>query len=407
MVNFLWIFAIASVTALVGATMLAGFIGKYNFPLPPNDRRIGCIDGLRGYLALSVMIHHFFIWTRMTRMGGSWEPPPVYFLNQLGAGGVAFFFMVTGLVFYPRILTGYRSTNWLAVYTTRAFRILPLVVCSVGIVTLIIMLRTGSVLDARFLADAAKWVSSWAEVDLLDYEDSGRINSYVLWSLWYEWLFYLFVLPLCAAGMDFVRNRSLPSWVVPLTLLGASVFARLVLSKLSVDIDGLRYLPLFAIGMLAYEIQTRTVFCEILSKPIISMLAVGALLIAMITTQFPYNMSLPLFGFFFVCVACGNDFGGVLRTQGALVLGECSFGIYLLHGIVLDTMFVDAHLTLARLTTIALPVLLPIVAIFIILATSLTYLVVERPAMHQGKLLASWLVGRRIKLSEREMETAP
>lgn len=30
--------------------------------VPDAATRIGCIDGLRGYLALSVMVHHFAVW---------------------------------------------------------------------------------------------------------------------------------------------------------------------------------------------------------------------------------------------------------------------------------------------------------------------------------------------------------
>ena len=353
------------------------------------------------------MMHHFFIWTRVVRMGGSWEPPPIDFLNQLGAGGVALFFMTTGFVFYPRILIGFRRTNWLAVYVTRAFRILPLVTIAVGLITLIIILRTKTLPDWRYLLSAIKWITAWAEVPLLNYTDSGRINAYVLWSLWFEWIFYLLVMPASAVAIDFARSFKLPSWLVPMGLLGISLIGNQLFLRLSVSLDIFRYLPLFAVGMMAFEVQSRAKVRTLLSRPKMAIPAVLGLLVGMFLTKFPYGISMPLFGFFFICVACGNSLGGILRTRGALVLGECSFGIYLTHGIVFDIPFVDLDVSHGGLATMAFPVLLPVVAAAVVLTTPLTYLLVERPAMQRGKELANWLTRRSFKFTSREIEVAP
>ncbi len=76
------------------------------FPLASGKDRIGCTDGLRGYLALFVLAHHFFIWVQIDRPGGTWAKPTVDVFNNFGQGTVALFFMTTGLVFYPYILSG-------------------------------------------------------------------------------------------------------------------------------------------------------------------------------------------------------------------------------------------------------------------------------------------------------------
>src|SRR6476661_365493 len=93
----------AAVLAYLSATILSGRVATAGFPLPPDERRIGCIDGLRGYLALSVLVYHAIVWMQLTRLGGSWSPPQLALFEQLGAGSVALFFMVTGLLFYPRV----------------------------------------------------------------------------------------------------------------------------------------------------------------------------------------------------------------------------------------------------------------------------------------------------------------
>jgi len=392
---FLAAFALAAVTGLGLATVIAGVIGRLGFALPAGSGRLGCIDGLRGYLALSVMLHHFFIWSDITRFGGQWSTPSIAVLNELGAGGVALFFMITGAVFYPRIITGFRATSWTSVYIGRIFRILPLVAFSIAVVIGVILLRADDVvLDRRFIGAAARWLSAWGEPPLLGYPDSGRINAYVLWSLKLEWLFYLLLLPACAAAMDVVRARGLPTLVVPLGLLTLLVGARLGTGLAGVHLEILQYLPLFAVGMLGFECQARPHVGALLARPTVGILAGAALLAGMTLTAFPYTLALPLFGFFFVSVICGNDLGGLLRKRGALVLGECSFGIYLLHGIVLDIVFTDAAGLHARLPDAALPILLPAAMTVVVVVTAITYLIVERPAIDAGRAVVERLRAR-------------
>jgi peptidoglycan/LPS O-acetylase OafA/YrhL len=401
--QFLLVFAVSAAGALVVATLLASLIGRAGFPLPEQAKRLGCADGLRGYLALSVMLHHLYLWILTTHLGGTWRPPAIPVLNQLGAGGVALFFMTTGLVFYPRILAGLRTTSWITVYITRIFRILPLVTISVAVVVLVIVLRTGASPTLSFIGGSARWISSWAEVPLLGYPDSGRINAYVLWSLKYEWLFYLLLLPLCAAAMDIVRSRGGPSWLVPIALLVGTLAARLA----GPSLDVLHYLPLFAVGMLAFEVQRRPHFRGALTKPGVAAAALTALAAGASTTQVPYGASLPLFGFFFICVACGNDLFGLLRTRGARVLGECSFGLYLLHGIVLDLWFVEGRGVTIGAPTVALPVLGVAAAVIVVPLTAITYILIERPAIRLGKALALWVTGQGSQLDRSQLGAAP
>jgi hypothetical protein len=62
--------AVGLILAYVVATFAAGLLANRGFPLPPEERRIGCIDGLRGYLALSVFAHHFIKWIQVIRFPG-------------------------------------------------------------------------------------------------------------------------------------------------------------------------------------------------------------------------------------------------------------------------------------------------------------------------------------------------
>ena len=73
------------------------------------------------------------------------------------------------------------------------------------------------------------------------------INAGVLWSIYYEWIFYFLVLPVCAFARSFVGNRT---WFVPVALCFGGIIGR------TTDISLFTYLPLFAVGMLAYELKS-------------------------------------------------------------------------------------------------------------------------------------------------------
>jgi hypothetical protein len=68
------------------------------------------------------------------------------------------FFMITGLVFYPRVLDGLRGTSWLNALISRICRIIPLVAASFALITVVIVVRTGAVLDLHYVQTAFQWI---------------------------------------------------------------------------------------------------------------------------------------------------------------------------------------------------------------------------------------------------------
>ena len=65
-------------------------------------KRTSPLDGLRGILALSVLVHHFYI-TYMWKTGIGWIPPSIDYLNNLGTMSVSFFFLITAFLFLSKI----------------------------------------------------------------------------------------------------------------------------------------------------------------------------------------------------------------------------------------------------------------------------------------------------------------
>lgn len=389
-------YPVSTIVAAVAVTLVLATLGgsvaaRAGFPLPDEQRRLGCIDGLRGYLALSVLAHHFIIWLQVSRLHQEWVPPSVYLFNELGKGAVGLFFMITGCLFYPRIARGILRLSLPTYLLSRVFRIVPMV----ALVVVVIAVRTGRSFDADLPGAVAIWVSTYAEPDLLGYRMSKFVNAAVLWSLWYEWAFYLVVLPACAVAVDALRGR-VGTWVIPILLAAGAVLGQ----KAGMKSGLLSLLPSFAVGMLAYECQQRESIARRLRTPAASLAALLALGAGMLLFEEPFARGLPLFGFFFTCVACGNDFGGVLRLRGALVLGECSFAIDLLHGIALSIMFEDMPGASRALSTTALPMLMPLVALIVVPIACVLHLVLERPSIQLGhSIRRRWAGGRRVAVS--------
>ena len=367
--------------SLVSGTLGAGAIVRFGFPLPNEKVRISCIDGLRGYLALSVMVYHFILWIEVTRLGGDWSRPKMAFFDSLGPGSVNLFFMTTGFVFYPRILGGLRGANWRAIYISRVFRIMPLLIVSVIAVSAVILRRINLQPTQHLelnLVNLFRWIVCWDEPSLFVYRDSARVNAGVLWSLGFEWQFYLFVLPVCTAAMT-LRGRA-PTWCIPVTLIVVSMTLR-PLHTLAL----ITYLPLFGVGMIAFELKEREEIAAFLSTRAASAVALAFFIAG--SVLFNGAIRLLCHVMFFICVACGTSIWGLLRISAARALGELSYGIYLLHGLVLSIVFVDLSQMIVGVPAEGIAALMPVAAAATVLLSASTFLLVERPFINIGKLV--------------------
>ncbi|ATQ68844.1 MULTISPECIES: acyltransferase family protein [Methylosinus] len=378
--------ALAScVLALVVATLAAEGVGRLGFPIEPASKRIGCLDGLRGYLALFVLVGHAMIWVNVLRGDGQWRGAPLYPFGGVGAAAVPMFFMITGLLFYPRALAGIQNVNWTATFIGRVFRILPLVAVSVLAVCCLIAMRHGAPADyslRELLLATTKWMLT-QEAPIFRVADSGRFNAYVLWSLEYEWIFYLAILPAVAAVAS-LKPARLPSWTLPALLLVGSLSARLVIDRQLVA-----FLPLFAVGMLAYEIRRIESLRGLFASDRFSWVALAAVLAA---AALPTSaLSIPniiLNGLFLTAVACGNSFWGFLHRKGPMVLGASSFGVYVIHGVVLAALYgggVVGDLPIDRLIF-----LFPAAALVVVLIAALAHVTIERPLIAVGARLSRY-----------------
>lgn len=107
--------------AVVTAWIIQLFVGK-----PEEHQRFSSIDGLRGYLAFFVFLHHSSIWYYYLRIG-KWETPPSNLFTNFGQSSVALFFMITSFLFVTKLIDARtKGLSWQQLYISRFLRLTPL-----------------------------------------------------------------------------------------------------------------------------------------------------------------------------------------------------------------------------------------------------------------------------------------
>ena len=293
----------------------------------PGASRFECVDGLRGFLALGVLAAHA-VNMYMLHTDGRWGTGVAPFHNLAANGGVALFFMITGFLFWLRVLRAGKGFDTRAFLLSRVRRLTPMYAMSVLMVLAVVAAASGFTLQVSPVT-LARELRPWLSFGFMD---TGSINGMreaeyinaVYWTLAYEWTFYL-ALPLLAL---FARGRAAALLVLVVLLFGTQ--KPIVFN--------------FVFGALAAWILHRGLLTRRLGSPgaahwsnLIALASLGAYLAQGDDTGVSH--SLALFGFF-ICVVHGTSLFGLLRTGAAKVLGTISYSIYLTHCIAL---FVTVH----------------------------------------------------------------
>ncbi|WP_425288232.1 acyltransferase family protein [Pectobacterium betavasculorum] len=176
--NPLLIIPLMIVTLLIYSFLIG--LGKFSVHKYDSLSRDSAIDGLRGFLSISVLAHHFYI-TYVWKESGFWVAPTQLPINNLGAISVSLFFMITGFLFIRKVRGG--DIIWFDLYKGRLTRIYPLYIF-VGIIVLIIILtstRDEGVGLYHYIKSSLHWIffSSYQ----VGTANTGRVIAGVNWSL--------------------------------------------------------------------------------------------------------------------------------------------------------------------------------------------------------------------------------
>lgn len=350
---------------------------------PEKAGRYASIDGLRGYLAFAVFLHHSCVWYFYLRTG-EWEAPPSRLYLNFAHAGVAMFFMITGFLFYSKLIDGKtRGVDWHRLYVSRVLRLAPMNLFVVSLVVAVVAALSGGTINVsgfEIFKQILPWLTMLGSPDVNGVHGTSIIIAGVNWSLRYEWLFY-FALPLLALTVRLVP----PMLYLLLALLSVTAFWVLHLSLLHV--------VSFSGGISAAILVRFPWMKKISLTPAASALLIALLLVVVLAFSRLGVLQLVLLSIAFILIACGNDLFGVLTSTVSRTLGEMAYSLYLLHGFALFVVFrfliglstgkgfsPEAHWAVVVFLT---PIL--------ILTCYATYRLIERPAMHQVDGVALWL----------------
>jgi peptidoglycan/LPS O-acetylase OafA/YrhL len=350
-------------------------------PPIPSTGRIDTLDGLRGFLALSVFFHHAAVYQQYLRYH-VWDLPPIGVYSLAGQFGVSMFFMITGYLFYSQLLRAKGSPNWKKLYVGRIFRILPLYWFAIALVLIGVGFHTGWHLNEpprQLLSELAKWSAGgvFVESPINHYDHVTQITADVTWTLGYEWRFYLALLALAIPARWRWSGLVLPPVLLGLVILHQS-FGQSTKPWMCT--------ALFLIGMSTASF--RAAFPDFNFKGIPGSLLVVALLVW--TFFNPPSFPIVVLGEAFLLIACGADLFGLLRWRPARRLGNVSYGIYLLQGPVLAS---GASIAAIRDLDLRSPLghwaVTMIEAIVLVSFATCTHVWIERKGIDFGRRLLS------------------
>ncbi|MFM1962610.1 MAG: hypothetical protein RLZZ172_1455 [Bacteroidota bacterium] len=364
------------ITAFITAQILVRVTGFQTI-----QGRNGNIDGLRGFLAIGVFIHHVDIWFHYLQTG-LWNKGSSDLYAYFGGISVSFFFMITAFLFVSRILQFDKETiDWKHLFIARFFRLFPMYFFSL-LILLFIIFQTSSweikVGWFKLIKNIGYWLTFTIFSDGIINANNltGIINAGVVWSLPFEWVFY-FSLPVLAL---LITGKHINVFYIILGLLFVSLF---------IKIHGfeVKHILSFAGGSIAPFVLKYGKKTVNYNKWYYSLFILGCFgLIAIVgdLSDFFIKSTIALI---FTLIALGNNLWGLLNSRVLKFLGEICYSTYLLHGIVI---FIAVNYLLGSETVKGFPLILYYLT-FIVLTpviVGVSYLgfrFIEKPFMSYSK----------------------
>ena len=385
---------------IVGSALSLPFAVRYGGPL--KQGRYVSIDGLRGYLALCVFLHHSAIWYFYLRTG-EWNPPPSNFYTHCGQSSVVLFFMITGFLFCSKLIQGRSEPiNWSRLYVSRFFRIVPLYIFFLLVLFTVVAILSDFTLMEPLHSLIAHGMT-YLPAGLLGTPDINKVNrtalifSDVTWILKWEWCFY-FSLPILAI---FIRSKP------PLFYVLTSVII-IVLGHYLLDFNLKSYIRYFSGGILAAFLARNDSFRSSVSGSTGAVIVLLCIVASVLVFKTTTNYALCLVIVAFSIIASGNTLFGLFSSRISRMLGEMSYSIYLFQGFILFIAFkfIVGFDRAKSMTPLQHWLVISLCACVLIPVSFLLTRFIEAPPMRTVSRVTAWIDVLRIRLSNKYFRLA-
>jgi peptidoglycan/LPS O-acetylase OafA/YrhL len=371
--------AVMMLAVIATAAGIVRYSTFYRREMVEVGNRALALDGLRGMAALAVATHHADL-SCSWLITGKWDETPSQVLQLFAQGGVIVFFMLTGCLFWGKARAMNGKVDPWKLWRGRLYRIAPLYLFSLLILLVVAAIETGG-----------QWISleNWKPLlrlftlGALNWQNVGPVNigeynAGVVWTLRYEWCFYL-VLPFIA-------------WLaVGRKLFGVALIAyALVFVGLWFNLN-LQPGLFFILGMLCpMLLENQRLRFQLVRPTAVGLAILLAVALSLLDRDYLFTkvpniaFATALFPMFLVAAA-GNNFFGFLTFPAVRCLGAISFSLYLLHGIIFRLVF---HLLktagLSGLLQLDYWLIIVATAVAITLLCAATYRWIEFPFLSQS-----------------------
>lgn len=363
-----------------------------------NINRVQTIDGLRGFLAYGVIFSHGQNYHRIlaNEQWAAGSPNPFY--NIFGFVAVRLFFMITAYLFWSRLLDNQGKMEWIPFYIKRIFRIGPVYWFACLCVFIIVMKDTHWTLQVSWL-DLGKQIGSWLSLAILPLPDINNrpltvmILLIVVWTLQYEWRFYI-ILPFISW---FARSKERALCFI-IGSIGMIYMIPFFLSVSPLINQFFIFAYIFLMGMLCATLQKYS-----LTMPFNATFQ-SFFLVAMTIGSFIYinlydgiYISTILLAIIFFGVISGCSIFGLLTLPASQRMGEVSYGIYLLQGIIFYWVYsMPSICHYALRSSIQFWCVMMLICILILFLAIFAHIIFEKPGIKFGyKLSSLWSLKKR------------
>ena len=356
---------------------------KYN--IENVSSRYETIDGIRGFLALGVFIYHSAVWFQYLHID-VWDVPQSNLYIHLGQTSVSLFFMITAFLFVSKILnTSNGKIDWNALYISRFFRLVPMYLVSISVLVLIVFIIDNWKVNVSIVS-LMEESFYWATFGIIKHpaiNDSlytNIINAGIVWSLAYEWLFYL-SLPIISI-LVLAKKTSLFYTIVSVIFILGFCSVRSVSLHHVLSFAGGAVTP-FLIKLKPQKINFSSIFFTVI-------IILSLILVLTFDTADDFICKL-LIILIFNLIALGNSVFGILRNSTLKFLGEICYSTYLVHGIILFVvMYFFIHIEEAKnLSVIEFWATIFVITPLVVVISFLLFRYVETPYISYSKRILS------------------